>query len=135
MSNFLTETERIQLYTQLKSERNSRVSDRIKAVLLYDKGWFYKDIAEALFLNEETVSRHVKEYKFSEKLSVDSGGSACKLSEDQTILLTSHVEAVTYTKVSDICSYVKEAYNISYTVSGMTHWLKVHGFTYKQPNC
>jgi transposase len=43
------------------------------------------------------------------------------------------LEKNTYTKAELICIYVKEKYGISYTVSGITAWLKKHGFTYKKP--
>ncbi len=36
---FLNEDERAQLRAQHKREREGRVRDRIKAVLLHDKGW------------------------------------------------------------------------------------------------
>ena len=40
--NFLNDTER----AQLKREREGRIRDRIKAVLLFDKGWSIVAIAE-----------------------------------------------------------------------------------------
>jgi DNA-binding NarL/FixJ family response regulator len=62
----------------------------MKAVLLYDKGWSYRQIAEALFLDEETVSKHVEEYKTKGKLkNADCGGAESKLTPAQT--LTPHV--------------------------------------------
>ncbi|MBM3191514.1 MAG: IS630 family transposase, partial [Chlamydiae bacterium] len=36
---FLTEVEREQLKLQHKRERDKRICDRIKALLLYDEGW------------------------------------------------------------------------------------------------
>ena len=48
MENFLDNTERENLKKQHKQERDGRIRDRIKAVLLYDKGWSYQQIAEAL---------------------------------------------------------------------------------------
>ncbi len=38
MKNYLTEEERAQLRLQHRRERDRREADRIKAVLLYDKG-------------------------------------------------------------------------------------------------
>jgi transposase len=35
--------------------------------------------------------------------------------------------------VKDICAYVKEKHGITYSRSGMTDWLKEHGFVYKKP--
>jgi len=39
MRNFLTESACAPLITQHKKERDGRVHDRIKAVLLYNEGW------------------------------------------------------------------------------------------------
>ncbi|NGX32048.1 MAG: hypothetical protein K1060chlam4_00086 [Candidatus Anoxychlamydiales bacterium] len=36
-----------------EEERDKRICDRIKAVLLRDKGWTWIQIAEALLLSEE----------------------------------------------------------------------------------
>ena len=43
--DFLSDDERLHLRAQHKRERDRRVCDRIKAVLLYDKDWSVKDIA------------------------------------------------------------------------------------------
>jgi hypothetical protein len=48
--NFLDDKERTRLRAQHKRERDRRVCDRIKAVLLFDKGWFCNKISEALLL-------------------------------------------------------------------------------------
>lgn len=63
MKGFLTETKREALKAQHRQEKNRRVADRIKAVLLSDKGWTYRQIAEALLIDEQTIGRHVDEYK------------------------------------------------------------------------
>ncbi len=104
-----------------------------KAVLLSDKGWTFRQISDALLLDEETVSRHVIEYQEKHKLSVQTGGSSGKLFSDQAHDLVAHLEKATYLKVLDICAYVLSQYAVVYTVSGMTSWLKNHGFSYKKP--
>ncbi len=77
--NFLTETERQQLKLQHRRERDGRIRDRIKAVLLYDDGWSPKDIAKVLLISDEAVRNHIDEYQASKKLKPESGGSAEKL--------------------------------------------------------
>ena len=62
MSNFLTDEERFLLQKQHKKERDGRIRDRIKAVLLRDKGWTWMQIAEALLLSEEVLRLHLKEF-------------------------------------------------------------------------
>ena len=79
MENFLAEAERELLRTQHRKERDKRVCDRIKAVLLFDKGWSYQEIAEVLLLTEESVRQHVQDYQTSHKLKPENGGSTGKL--------------------------------------------------------
>jgi len=131
--NFLTDSERDHLKSQHKRERDKRVCDRIKAVLLYDKGWTLMQIAEALLLSDDAIRQHISEYKASRKLRPDNGGSVEKLSVKKSQLLEKHLQKHTYLYIKDITAYVKSVYKITYTVSGMRHWLKRHGFSYKKP--
>ena len=68
MKNFLDESERRRLLEQHKHERDKQVGDRIKAVLLYDKGWSYQKIAEALFISHEAARQHTLDYEVTKKL-------------------------------------------------------------------
>lgn len=133
VKTFLTEQEREELKGQQKIEKNRRILDRLRAVLLADRGWTYKQIGEALFVDQETISRHIKEYLENKKTTLGSGGSSGKLKQDQIQELIAYLEQHTYTKVSDICLYVQNKYGIKYTVAGMTSWLKQHDFRYKKP--
>ena len=78
--NDLSEQERVILRTQHKKERDGRVRDRIKAVLLQDKGWPIKAIAEALLLSQDAIHNHLVDYKNTQKLKPENGGSSEKLS-------------------------------------------------------
>jgi transposase len=133
MKEFLPPEQRSQLRLQHRSEKDRRTADRIKAVLLSDKGWTFRQIAEALLLDEETISKHVTEYIESHKLKIQTGGSASKLDLAQTEQLIAHLTNTTYMKVSDICAYVSVSCNVIYTVPGMRSWLHVHNFSYKKP--
>jgi hypothetical protein len=53
--NFLNDAEREQLRAQHRREHDKRICDRIKAVLLRDKGWSIDAIAEALLLSKDAV--------------------------------------------------------------------------------
>ena len=129
----LTSRDRIALIAQHRVERDKRVCDRIKAVLLYDDGYSYTTIAKILLLDDETIRRHIQDYKVHEKLSSGNGGSTSLLNVSQTEALLSHLQERLYTEVKDICAYVKKQFKIAYSVSGMTKWLKSHGFRYKKP--
>ena len=133
MTIFLSESEVKDLKVQHKSEKNGRKRDRIKAVLLSSKGWTYRQISEALLIDEETVSRHVVEYQISQKLNLDIPGRSEKLSKAEALDLEGHLDKMTYTSVQEICVYVFKTYQISYTVPGMTFWLHRHGFSFKKP--
>ena len=91
MENILTELDRRNLKLQHKKERDKRVCDRIKAVLLRDKGWSNKQIAEVLLLDDETVRLHIDEYKSSCKLKPENGGSEEKLAKEQKQKLLIHL--------------------------------------------
>lgn len=131
--NFLDDTERARLRIQHKHERDGRVRDRIKAVLLYDKGWSFQQIAEALLLSDEAIRNHIEEYKASKKLRIESGGSQEKFSNKQSRQLEAHLQEHTYLYVKDIVVYVQITFNITYTIHGMRSWLQRHGFSYKKP--
>jgi len=131
---FLTEEERDQLRVQHKKERDKRICDRIKAVLLRDKGWTWMQIADALLLTEEILRKHVQEYMSSRKLKPENGGSQEKLSSEQSKKLISNLEEYTYIYTKDIVAYVSSTFGITYSVSGMCYWLKKNGFSYKKPS-
>lgn len=135
MERLLTLATRAELLNQHRRERDGRIKDRIKVVLLRDDGWSYASIAEALFLSEEGVRQQLMDYLESngKKLKPENGGSASFLNEEQTQELVNHLEDHLYVKVSDICGYVHKTYKIRYSVSGMTEWLERHDFTFHQP--
>lgn len=131
--NFLDDVERAQLKTQHKKERDKKICDRIKAVLLYDKGWSFEKIAEALLLTEQAIRQHVDEYKSFKKLKPEGGGSEEKLTTEQSEQLEAHLQEQTYLYVKDISAYVQVTFGTAYTVPGMRSWLQRHGFSYKKP--
>lgn len=131
--NFLSDQQREFLKAQHRGERDGRVRDRIKAVLLYDKGWSIAAIAEALLLSDDAIRIHISEYKESKKLKPENGGSLPKLSLEQSQRLIEHLRTHIYLYVKDIIAYVESMTGLSYTVPGMRDWLKRNGFSYKKP--
>ena len=57
----LSDDQKKKLERLHKHEKNGRVRDRIKAVLLKSEGWTEKLIAQALRIHEETVRTHLKD--------------------------------------------------------------------------
>jgi len=134
MKNFLHPEERASLRKQHKNERDKRICDRIKAVLLKDEGWTWMQISHALLLSEEALRLHLKEFLSSKKLKPENGGSEEKLSSKQSKQLIDHLQKHTYLYVKDIAIYVKSMWGISYSISGMTDWLHRNQFSYKKPS-
>jgi len=133
MNISLTPEEIKALQVRHKKERDSRVCDRIKAVVLFAQGWSQVQIAQALMIRPETVHDHLEDFLKNKKLKPENGGSQSLLDASQTQALIQHLEEYSYTKVSDICVYVHDVYGVQFTVSGMTKWLHHQEFSYKKP--
>jgi transposase len=130
----ITEDKIKELKAQHKKERDGRTRDRIKAVLLINKGYDYKQVADILLLDDDTVRRHVQEYLDFEKLKNNNKGSESKLNKKQADELINFLQNNTFMDVRPIIQYVYDKYGIKYSRSGITVWLKVHGFRYKKPH-
>lgn len=127
----LTPEEKAELELRHRDESDKRIGDRIKSILLRDEGWSVTKIAQALRLSNDTVSRYLSGYIISRSVDSNYRGSTEKLSGSQSVELIAHLQENLYTKAIDILAYVKEAYGVEYTVTGLTHWLKRHDFSYK----
>jgi transposase len=134
MGRVLSKPERIQLLSRHKTERDKHVCDRIKAVLAYDEGYEPPDISKILLISVSSAYRYVNEYFAKKKLKPEHKGRESELDEEQSKELIKHLEENTYLYVKAICHYVKEKYEVEYSVSGMTKWLHRQGFNYKQPH-
>jgi transposase len=115
------------------SARDSRVCDRIKAVLLASEGWSNAMISQALRIHETTVARHINDYLQSEKLKPENGGSQSRMSAIQTMQLIEHLVEHTYFHTHQIVVYVEAEFGLRYSVAGMNKWLHHNGFSYKKP--
>jgi len=129
----LTVREKEELESQHSKERDRRVADRIKAVLLAAEGWTQKQIAQALRIRYETVQDHLNDYQNSKKLKPENGGSQSHLNSFQTSELIKHLEDNTYLRAELVCAYVAHAFGVRFTASGMTKWLQRNNFSYKKP--
>lgn len=133
MKRKLSAEERANLIRQHRREKNRKVCDRIKAVLLFDEDYTYEQIAHILLLDDDTIRQHIGDYFTKHKLAIESGGSNKHLTERQIEELKSHLDENTYLYVKDICSYVNSKFSVEYSISGMTKLLKSLGYRYKKP--
>lgn len=133
MNIVLTATEKQKLLTQHATTRDGRVRDRIKSVIHASNGWTPAEIANALLIHETTVRQHLNDYQETGKLKPENGGSDSRLNQEQTEALVAHLCANTYQYTHHIVEYVKQNYDVQFSVSGFNKWLHRHGFSYKQP--
>ncbi|QYF49263.1 hypothetical protein RHABOEDO_001567 [Candidatus Rhabdochlamydia oedothoracis] len=61
-ANFITRNQKDILKARHRHERDKRLCDRIKSILLLDEGWTYPQVAHALLLDEDTIRRYYKTY-------------------------------------------------------------------------
>lgn len=130
----LSTQERIDLIAHHRKARDKRTCDRIKAVIAYDDGYSYSEIARILLLDDETIRRHVKDYFTEDKLYPSNGGNLSYLNNEESLSLKEHLQEITYLHVKDICAYVKNTFNVIYSASGMRKWLYANNFSYKKPH-
>ncbi|WP_046336185.1 IS630 family transposase [Xenorhabdus bovienii] len=133
MKIHLTEDQKKALELMHDTTRDSRVCDRIKAVLLASEGWTAQMIAQALRIHESTVSRHLKDYFSEEKLAPENGGSESRLSAEQTAELVEYLTANLMHTTAQVVDCVWARWQVTFTVAGMTKWLHRQGFSYKKP--
>ena len=119
-----------------RKERDGKSRDKIKCILLLDKGWSYNQITEALFLDYDTLRNYTEKYNqgnIDHLLENLYNGRPAKLSKDQINSLNSHLESLTYHTAESVCEYVKDEYSIIYTKKGMISLLHKLEFEYKKP--
>jgi transposase len=119
-----------------KKVRTLREGDRIKAILLLNKGYSYEEIAELLLIDDGTVRRWYVIYEtcgMKTLLEDNYIGGISKLTTSEQLELSWHLEGHIYLTAKEICAYVLAKYGIDYTPKGMTSLLHQMGFSYKKP--
>lgn len=132
----ISPADRDQLTKLHKSAKDKRTADRIKTILLFDKGYTQKEIACILLLDEDTVRNWIKKYQSSSNLSTyfkDNHLAYCgKLNSCQLDQVGKYIRENIITDVKQVITFVKEQFGITYSKSGMNSLLHSLGFTYKQ---
>lgn len=136
VSHFLTFKERQILLSEQRKEKDVAIKDRYRVILLLDQGWSYQKIAEALFLSTNTIRRYFEAYKeggIDNLILLKYKGRPSQLSEEQEEKLKDHLRENLYISASKVCSYIQEAFSVTYNVKGAVNLLHRLGFTYKKP--
>jgi transposase len=134
--NFLSPEERADFLKSHRKERDGKIKDKIKAILLLDKGWSYNQIAEALFLDDQTLRNYKETYdknKSKGLLETNYKGRISKLSITNKQELEVHLREITYLTSDQIKEYIRSKYGVEYTKKGIISLLHRLGFKYKKP--
>lgn len=125
---------KVELEKRARQTKDKHEYTRLCIILARSEGMSPESIAQAHRISISSVYQYLADYEKENKVRHDSkGGSKSKLNVKQTQELLEHLQKTTYLKAKSICKYVFIAYGITYTVAGMTAWLKEHNFIYKQP--
>lgn len=88
---------------------NQKKSDRIKAILLLDKGFSYGETAEILLIDDATVRRWHSTFS-TEGIKIllkdNYRGGECKLGPDELSELSFHLNQKIYLTAKAICAHV-----------------------------
>lgn len=138
MRNFELSPEEIEAlrFAHKKERRNVSKAYRINAVILLGTGWSVRQVAEALLLDEDTLSNYIKKYKeggFSNLLKTLHQGSKPLLNEAQISQLCEELDRTIYLTTLSIRAYIENKFKVKYSQSGVNNLLHQLGFTYKKP--
>lgn len=135
MKGFLTTDQRTELLYELRVERSAKYSDRIKVILLLDKGWTHEKISEALFLDEGTIRNYRKRYVeggiFGLVTDMHSG-RRCQLSPKELEILKKKLGETIFLDSKEVRAYIKQRFEVDYSISGVTTLLHSLNFVYKK---
>lgn len=132
----LTEALRKDLYQLHKATKEKKYGDRIKIILLLDKGYPQLEIADILMLDEDTVTQWKQKFLSSASLEDWKQSHyylpASQLSAQQYGQIKVFVEKEIVRDVRQVLQFVKKEFGISYSKSWGKKILHGLGYSYKQ---
>jgi transposase len=130
----LTVEQKHILELDLRKAREASERNRLCVILGHNDGLSIAELGKVLRLSHATICGYLEDFDRNQKSKHDPrGGSASKLTEEQSQALSRHLSKTTYLKVRSICAYVQIEFGITYSRAGMTAWLQDHDFVFKRP--
>lgn len=121
-----------------RSSRDRKFCDRIKMILLLDKGFTYREVADILLVDDNTVMEWRKRFlnaaaiaSFTETHYYKPFG---QLTSKDMEFLDEYIRNSYITKASQLIDFIKKEFNVTYSPSGVRKILAKLGFTFKQLN-
>lgn len=136
MPGFLTEEQILALKTAHRQQREKRLADRIKAVLMLNEGFTAEQISRALLLDEVTIHRYRRQYQekgINGLLEIHYVGGKSSLTLLREQELKNYLIDNTKRTAKEVADYIRKTYGLSYSIIGVTKLLHRLGFTYKKP--
>ena len=131
----LTISQRRALVQIHKAQRDKRIADRIKAIIMLSDGLSPIQIEQYLLMNERHVRRCrdvFLEHGAGGLLETHFRGSDSKLDEDQLRELEKHLQDNLYQTANEIRNFVYKQFRVRYTTKGIVPLLHRLGFVYKK---
>jgi transposase len=132
---FLTTQEELAIIRSHRIEKDKRIADRLKTILILNKGFSFLEVSELLLLDENTIRGTYELYitqGLQSVLSFNYVSGLSYLSTSEIAELEKHLEAKMYFHSKDIRHYIEKKYGVVYTVEGVRGLLKRLNFVYKK---
>lgn len=120
---------------QKKENIHPRRYRKVTVLIMLHQGHSVTIIEAALGMDDNTIRRYVKGYRKRGLSSYLKDGYipfSGKLNEEQEYELSVHLQSHLFETAAEIGQYVKQKYDVTYTVSGITDLLHRLGFVYKK---
>jgi transposase len=131
----LTTKELKQLIIKHRSVREKRYADRIKAIIMLDRGYSIQEVAEILLIDRDTVTNLVKKYiqegvdgLIRDNFQTYTG----RLTDDQENELRRYLTEHLFSTALEVLEYINKEYGIKYSHDGTVKLLHRLGFVYKK---
>ena len=119
-----------------KAQKEKRTANRIKTILLLNKGYKQKDIAKLLLLDEDSITNYKNRYLnkkdemnwFKDNYSTYLG----KLSYVAISHIRKYTDNFKVSNKAEIKNFIEQSFNVEYTMSGLQKLLNRIGLSFKQ---
>ena len=132
----LTEQERKTLRGLHRKNMRAKEADKIKAILLLDKEYSQKEVAEILLIDENTIRNWKQDFlnkkDFNSWLKDNYVGYQGKLSKEEQAEVDKFVQDRIIPNSKQVKQFIKDRYDKEYSVSGIANLLHNLNFVYKE---
>ena len=132
----LSPGDRAYLLAMMRRQTPSPVHRRMNTLLLLDDGWTAERVAEALFIDAETVREHRRLYQTAGIVGLERlpyAGSDPALDPKQIAALGTELDTTLYMTAAAVAAYTQQRFGVTYTTHAMAKLLNRLGFVYKKP--